>query len=166
MTNKTWVISDTHFGHARIIELAKRPFASVVEMDLEMIRQWNETVGEDDTVFHLGDFQWKDMGYFSNLKGHKILIKGNHDPAPTLALPWDAIHQYHEITQSQKRFVLFHYPIEEWNHKFHGSVHLFGHTHNQPTVDIPNRHCVCVEHIGYAPVPIESFINKENSKVE
>lgn len=36
-----FITSDTHFGHARIIELASRPFASVEEMDAELIRRWN-----------------------------------------------------------------------------------------------------------------------------
>lgn len=40
-----FVTSDTHFNHARIIELAGRPFSTVEEMDAELIRRWNETVG-------------------------------------------------------------------------------------------------------------------------
>lgn len=34
-----FVTSDTHFSHARIIELAGRPFASAAEMDAELIRR-------------------------------------------------------------------------------------------------------------------------------
>lgn len=37
-----FVTSDTHFSHARIIELADRPFTSVDEMDTELIRRWND----------------------------------------------------------------------------------------------------------------------------
>ena len=36
-----FVTSDTHFSHARIIELAGRPFSTSEEMDAELIRRWN-----------------------------------------------------------------------------------------------------------------------------
>ncbi|QAY60470.1 hypothetical protein ET475_11055 [Microbacterium protaetiae] len=50
-----FVTSDTHFGHARIIELAGRPFSAVEEMDAEMVRRWNDVVSADAVVLHLGD---------------------------------------------------------------------------------------------------------------
>jgi calcineurin-like phosphoesterase family protein len=48
----------THFGHANIIKLAQRPFASIEEMNEVLVERWNSTVGSDDTVYHLGDFSW------------------------------------------------------------------------------------------------------------
>ena len=48
-----FITSDTHFSHARIIELAGRPFTSVEEMDDELIRRWNETVAPDDIVLQI-----------------------------------------------------------------------------------------------------------------
>lgn len=50
-----FVTADSHFGHARIVELAQRPFASLAEMDAEMVRRWNAVVGPEDVVLHLGD---------------------------------------------------------------------------------------------------------------
>ena len=47
--------SDTHFGSPRTLELSKRPFNSVREMDRTIISNWNNTVGEEDIVYHLGD---------------------------------------------------------------------------------------------------------------
>ena len=52
----TFFTSDHHFGHAKIIEYCKRPFSSVEEMNQVMIDRWNEVVGPDDHVYHLGDF--------------------------------------------------------------------------------------------------------------
>jgi len=75
--------SDTHFGHARIIELCGRPFKDVSHMNETLIHNWNNVVGEDDTVYHLGDVAlgaWVDWDKsLSRLNGHKILVVGNHD---------------------------------------------------------------------------------------
>ena len=39
--NKIWVTSDTHFGHAKVIEYCDRPFNDIHEMDRELIKRWN-----------------------------------------------------------------------------------------------------------------------------
>lgn len=78
-----FVTSDTHFGHARIIEFSKRPFASLGQMHGEFIKRWNGVVGPTDKVLHLGDLC---LGPFEQslaltmaLNGEKYLIPGNHD---------------------------------------------------------------------------------------
>ena len=74
--------SDTHFGHARIIELCARPFANVDEMNEALIQKWNAVVGPDDVVYHLGDFFMgpkETVLLRKRLNGKIVLIKGNHD---------------------------------------------------------------------------------------
>ena len=39
--NKIWFTSDTHFFHDKIVEYSQRPFASVEEMNEELIARWN-----------------------------------------------------------------------------------------------------------------------------
>lgn len=51
--------SDTHFGHNNIIKLSNRPFSSVEEMNEGLIERWNDVVGAEDIVYHLGDFSLK-----------------------------------------------------------------------------------------------------------
>ena len=53
---KIWIISDTHFCHKNIIAYSGRPFKTVEEMNDEIIKRWNNKVGKDDFVIHLGDF--------------------------------------------------------------------------------------------------------------
>ena len=52
-------------------------------MNETLIHNWNNVVGEDDTVYHLGDVAlgaWVDWDKsLSRLNGHKILVVGNHD---------------------------------------------------------------------------------------
>ena len=56
-----YVIGCTHFGHNGILSFDKdngvklRDFPSVEAMDNLMIERWNDTVKDDDIVYHLGD---------------------------------------------------------------------------------------------------------------
>ena len=79
----TFFTSDTHFGHARIIELSDRPFSDVDHMNTEIVRRWNEIVTPDDTVFHLGDVALgpidQSLAVVGRLNGFKVLVNGNHD---------------------------------------------------------------------------------------
>lgn len=76
-------ISDPHFGHKKIIDLCHRPFASVEEMETELIKRWNAVVAVDDEVYMLGDMFFcgtiKAKEIFAQLRGKKRWIMGNHD---------------------------------------------------------------------------------------
>src|SRR6218665_2406214 len=79
--SRVWFTADTHFGHARIIDICRRPFGSVDEMDRAMVANWNAVVGKNDQVFHLGDFAYRAdqrlmRRVFSQLNGQKFLIEG------------------------------------------------------------------------------------------
>jgi calcineurin-like phosphoesterase family protein len=80
---KKWFISDTHFSHSNIIKYTGRPFETVEEMNRCLIRNWNDCIDANDQVFFLGDFGLGDVhrlhSICSQLKGHKICIRGNHD---------------------------------------------------------------------------------------
>ena len=81
--DKVFFTSDTHFNHTNIIQYCQRPFKSTDEMNEAMIDNWNSVVGEDDTMFHLGDFclggaeEWNKI--LNRLNGRIYLILGNHD---------------------------------------------------------------------------------------
>lgn len=81
--SKIFFTSDLHFGHKNILRFDNRPFTSIEEMDEAIIRNWNTKVSDDDLVYVLGDISWHNdettARIFNSLKGHKILIKGNHD---------------------------------------------------------------------------------------
>ena len=62
------------------------PFASLAEHDAALIRLWNETVGDGDEIWHLGDFArggaLRVETLLAGLNGRKHLIIGNNDAAP------------------------------------------------------------------------------------
>jgi calcineurin-like phosphoesterase family protein len=156
-----WFTSDTHFGHKRIIELAKRPFpiGAVEEMDERLIRNWNDVVDINDDVYHLGDFSFKKPSrYISRLNGRVHLIYGNHDDKEELkkCLQFASQGDYLEITVEGIKIVLFHYAMRVWNKSGHGSLHFYGHSHgnlpgdNQSCdvgVDSWNQYPVCLDNI-------------------
>jgi len=87
----TFFTSDHHLGHANIIRFEPLNrvdergvmFESVNQMDEFLIERWNEVVGLDDLVYHLGDASYKRetlRAVLPRLNGRKILICGNHDP--------------------------------------------------------------------------------------
>jgi calcineurin-like phosphoesterase family protein len=52
---KNFYIADLHFGHWNIVRYDNRPFESIEEMDNALIRNWNNVVSDEDTVYILGD---------------------------------------------------------------------------------------------------------------
>lgn len=166
--SKKFVISDTHFGHYNIIKLCNRPFNDENDMNKILIENWNSVVSDDDEVYHLGDFSFykddvKNKKIFNSLRGKKFLIKGNHDKN-SINLNWVKVYDYFELNYNEKRFVLFHYPIEEWNNSYRGAIHLYGHVHNKimPVLTSnfgvqPIRHNVSVEMINYTPKDLATY---------
>lgn len=57
--SKVFFTGDLHFGHENVLAFDHRPFETVEEMDVELIRRWNHKVGKGDLVYVLGDFIWK-----------------------------------------------------------------------------------------------------------
>lgn len=53
---KTFFTSDTHFGHKAIVAYDEAPFGSIAEYDEALIARRNSVVGEQDVVYHMGDF--------------------------------------------------------------------------------------------------------------
>ena len=69
--------SDTHFSQERTLELSKRPFKNVEEMDNAIIDNWNSVVEPNDIVYHLGDFG--NVEICKKLHGNIKLILGNYE---------------------------------------------------------------------------------------
>lgn len=167
-----WFTSDTHFNHTNVIKYCNRPFSSLEEMNEIIIFNWNQLVKPEDTIYHLGDFGFfrKDNTIskeeiFKQLNGQKILILGNHDHNNRVkSLPWHSVQTLIESLKYQdKEFVLFHYPIEDWNKKFHGAIHLHGHSHGTCS-KMSNRIDVGVDCWNYAPVSIDTIITFHQGK--
>lgn len=82
----TFFTSDWHIGHAKVIQLSKRPFRDVDHMREVLINNYNATVPEDGICYFLGDMGLTNGDELektvARLNGTKILILGNHDKGP------------------------------------------------------------------------------------
>ena len=164
--------SDLHLYHEKVIRHANRPFSSVEEMNQTLIRNWNKKVGVLDEVYILGDVTMKGAAYateiLAQLNGCKYLVKGNHDRFTDQATfdiaIFEWIKDYYELEYQNERFILFHYPIEEWNHSFRGSIHLHGHQQNHADYNYQNlerglrRFDVGVDANDMSPVSIDDIV--------
>jgi len=140
--SEIYFVSDTHFNHTNIIKYCNRPFSNVADMDEALIDNWNSRIKPNDIVYHLGDFMFgKDNSkfdheiaefIFKNLNGIKYLIKGNHESFTlrNYSSEFRGIYDYFKLKDNNDEFILFHYPIAEWDKCHRGSIHCFGHVHN------------------------------------
>lgn len=169
-----WLISDTHFGHANILNfidsrtgLKVRDFASVDEMDECMLDNWNAVVKPGDKVYHLGDVFFGDRSRFTKfwpkLNGSKNLIVGNHDDIKYLAAGGFFKQVYLERKFKDERLHLSHIPLHQSQHEagVPGSgklyVNVHGHIHGNPSPE--GRYInVSVEAINYTPVAFEDIV--------
>jgi calcineurin-like phosphoesterase family protein len=176
--------SDTHWGHAGICKFTNydgspvRPWDDVEEMNEEMIKRWNETVGPKDKVYHLGDvvINRRFLTILERLNGDKVLIKGNHDifPLKDYVKYFRDIRAYHVMNG----MILSHIPVhKESIARFGTNIH--GHTHgnrvmrtitvtddvrvpwpHEKTEIDPDYFCVCVEQTNYTPISFEDVVEK------
>ena len=179
----TFLISDTHFGHAGVCRFLRndgvtklRPWDDPEEMDEYMVKAWNERVRPRDKVYHLGDvvINRKHLSTLGRLNGDKVLIRGNHDifKLEDFTPYFRDIRGYHVMSG----MILSHIPVHEESLGRFG-VNVHGHLHAnrvmrraESTMEFMERgvrswidtryHCVCVEQTDFAPILLEDMIKK------
>lgn len=146
MTKQIWFTADIHFGHSRIIEFCDRPFTDSDDMTEGIIARWNAVVQPGDDVYILGDVSFDKLGptvdALRRLNGNLHLIAGNHDKHMRRRAEFKKCFVWvkdiytlkvHEpglgLHMDTRRIELFHYAMRTWNKAYHGSWHLYGHSH-------------------------------------
>lgn len=158
-----FVISDTHFGHVNILKFLNedgshvRDFISVEEMNERMVENWNETVKDDDIVYHLGDVYFgQGHTVLHRLRGRKRLILGNHDNGKDQNLQkhfqkilvWRMFPEFNCL--------LSHVPVHE-SALYKVGYNVHGHVHHNSLPD-PRYINVSVEVRNYKPTPLEEIM--------
>ena len=180
MSYNIFFSSDFHFGQSKPYDTFTRPdgrflrheFKNSDEADQAMIDRHNAVVKDNDRVYMVGDicFHKKHLYKVGQMKGRKVLIKGNHDlldPSDYLAY-FDDIRGVHQF----KGIVITHIPIHpgslaRWGLNVHG--HLHWNVVNKYTLDgdestiVDKRYFnVSVERLDYTPISLEDLKKKTN----
>ena len=174
--------SDLHLGHDKDFVVQARGFATVEEMNAEIIRRWNERVYPDDDVYVLGDLTLGDVEegirLITKLNGYLHIIRGNHDTDKKveryLELPNVVSVQYADVLKYGKAvFWLVHYPTITANYDDDKPwtkhvVCLFGHTHQEQPFynDNPYMYNVGMDAHNCTPITIDEIIADIGKKKE
>ena len=146
-----WLYSDTHFNEDEDLRV---PFPNRPSAE-EQIKMINSKVGRKDHLILLGDVG--DIECARQLRGHKILIKGNHDVG--LSNYEDVFEEvYGGPLMIGERIILSHEPLDiNWAFNIHGHTHLLSTARS-------GHLCVCSDVIGYTPVNFNQFVKSGRLK--
>jgi calcineurin-like phosphoesterase family protein len=169
---KIYVISDTHFGHENSLKWTDsegnklRPFNTIEELNNTIITNWNNTVNEQDHVYHLGDVVIKKeyLKLVKQLKGHKRLCLGNHDCYPNKLYYEAGFKELYGVRVFPGlQAILTHIPIHPDCLK-EGWINVIGHLHSN--VEPDRRYInVSVEQINYTPVLLEDILQQRRNEI-
>lgn len=158
----SFVISDTHFFHRNIERYCGRPKDW---MNL-IINNWNNVVGDNDIVIHLGDLSFNNIintaNVTRNLKGRKYLLKGNHDKRSKKWFDEAGFTLIKEpfIVECEGFKILFsHRPRYDLPKN---TINIHGHIHNKRHFMVYEKFNfyvnVSVEKINYSPIRINNLM--------
>lgn len=133
---KYWLITDTHLGHKKLIDLGRdSDFEEKIINSLKIIRP-------EDTLIHLGDIcigNDKEFNQvFTSLPCKKILVRGNHDNKSYswyYDRGWDFVCEYMRMRFKGKEILLSHMPLlaEDSETTLYKNVdkNIHGHLHGK-----------------------------------
>ena len=156
---KLFFTSDTHYAHSNICRSTTkwtdaddvtRDFKSLDHMNNVIVDNINNMVGENDILFHLGD--WSFGGFENSIEfRNRIvcknihLILGNHDHhidrnKGDVKHLFSSVNHYVNLDLRQLslidknkidryKFILCHFPIASWDDMNDEAIHLHGHVH-------------------------------------
>ena len=151
-TQQLYFTSDTHYMHKNICRGTTswgnaddftRDFDTLDQMNDRIVNGINAAVGQDDILFHLGDWSFGGFEMIEQFRNrincrNIHLILGNHDhhierDRENIRRLFTSVNQYLELEvkgkEWEQNYVLMHYPIISWNKMNDGVIHLHGHVH-------------------------------------
>ena len=157
---RLWFTSDTHYNHANICSATTkwtdpvtcREFKTLEHMNAHLVGNINESVRQDDILFHLGDWSFGGFEQIEIFRNQIVcknvhIITGNHDHhiennRDGVQSLFSSVNKYLNLVvkynvgtplMGEERFALMHFPIASWDNMARGAIHLHGHVHFDPS---------------------------------
>lgn len=164
---KLYIISDTHFGHEKIIEYCNRP-----NNHEEIISRNLSVLSPQDCLIHLGDICiGKDSLHHDiricKIPCKKILVMGNHDSKSWnwyMEHGWDFVCDSFKLKYAGKIICFSHKPQPwdgDWEVNVHGHLHNLGHRENEYKELKQWHRLYAPELMNYQPVELAKFIQEK-----
>jgi calcineurin-like phosphoesterase family protein len=164
----TFLIANCQFGRASVIKGNGRPFGNVIDMNEEMIENWNKSVGPEDTVIHLGNFAWDPttaLEVLEKLHGKNIwLVPAEHDSAimelNSKQMMPQGVKVINRISEQSNLNATFSYwPMIEWPSKSNGNYLFYGFYGKKYKPDHKKKMInMAVEFWNYTPQNIQALM--------
>ena len=149
-----YIISDTHFEDEDCFKMDKHWIAPD-----EQLKILTKLVHKNDTLVHLGDVG--NLEYMKKIKGHKVLIMGNHDTG---------VSKYKEVFDEVyegplmigEKILLSHEPILglDWCLNIHGHDHA-NSIHDEFHLNLAANVC------GFTPISLGEYDKQQGlSKIK
>lgn len=140
-----YIYSDPHFDDEEQNAMIKnRPTSE------EQVKSINSCLGKNDTIIILGDIG--DPKYLKQIRGHKILLLGNHDSGRTVYEPY-ADEVYEGCVMINPKILLSHEPVD-----FRYAFNIHGHDHNSAEKNSKFHYNCCAERLKYKPVSLKNIM--------
>ncbi len=178
---RLWFTSDTHYNHANICSattkwkdpVTLREFKTLEHMNSHLAGNINEVVGQDDILFHLGDWSFGGFESIEQFRNQIVcqnvhIVTGNHDHhiennRGDCRKLFSSVNKYVELNvkwpigpeMHDANFVLMHFPIASWNNMARGAIHLHGHVHFNPNMRLQEGKMMDVGCDGNMLYPIQ-----------
>ena len=180
---RIWIITDTHFGHEKMVEYCGRP-----KNHSELILENLKVIQDGDTLIHLGDVcigddsEWHEKFHKGMIGVTRIRLRGNHDKKSD---NWYLNHGWHFVCEEMSnhyfgKYITFsHEPIPHiQNTNIHGHFHNNLHRLLRKEFVTPdeearnmvalggmnsNHKLIAIEETNYKPVLLNSLLTPLSS---
>lgn len=162
-------IADLHLGHENMAR--HRGFASAVEQDEYIVKQWNSVVTKRDITYILGDVTMEKANYeiLNRLNGVKYVVLGNHDK---IGHTREMLNYVNSVAgmMKYKGVFLTHCPVHPMEMGYRIKYNIHGHIHGKLVEydfklfgitlfkRVDRRYiCVSCEQVNYTPKTLEEL---------
>ena len=157
---RTWFTSDLHLGHTNILKFQpNRRYRNLEEHNIGVIREINELVNPNDTLWIPGDvaFGKGNLKYVKEINAkYKRLVLGNHDTYNVVDYISAGFSKVFGMV-TYKEFILTHAPLHEQQLNTRYKYNIHGHMHNE---SIPDNRYVNVNWDMSEPKSLEHIREK------